>query len=73
MTENRASTFVTGEMLLNCFVAETGRPEDYSISTESLAAQQADDRMMGHGDTGFRVAVDEALGALFASGEIPHL
>lgn len=73
VTENRASAFVMDDILLRSFVAETGRPEDYSISNEYLAPPQPYGLMLRHGDTGFRDAVNEALGQIYASGEIEKI
>ncbi|MGG2474819.1 amino acid ABC transporter substrate-binding protein, partial [Rhizobium sp. BR5] len=70
VTENRASAFVMDDILLRSFVAGTGRPEDYSISDEYLAPPQPYGLMLRHGDTGFKNAVNEALGQIYASGEI---
>lgn len=73
VTENRASAFVMDDILLRSFVAETGRPEDYAISNEYLAPPQPYGLMLRHGDTGFRDAVNEALGEIYASGEIDKI
>jgi glutamate/aspartate transport system substrate-binding protein len=73
VTENRASAFVMDDILLRSFVAETGRPEDYSISNEYLAPPQPYGLMLRHGDTGFRDAVNDALGKIYASGEIEKI
>ncbi|MGP4751196.1 amino acid ABC transporter substrate-binding protein [Agrobacterium pusense] len=73
VTENRASAFVMDDILLRSFVAETGRPEDYAISSEYLAPPQPYGLMLRHGDTGFRDAVNEALGEIYASGEIEKI
>ncbi|MBN8932451.1 MAG: amino acid ABC transporter substrate-binding protein [Rhizobium pusense] len=73
VTENRASAFVMDDILLRSFVAETGRPEDYAISNEYLAPPQPYGLMLRHGDTGFRDAVNEALGEIYASGEIEKI
>ena len=73
VTENRASAFVMDDILLRSFVAETGRPEDYSISNEYLAPPQPYGLMLRHGDTGFRDAVNEALGQIYASREIEKI
>ena len=73
VTENRASAFVMDDILLRSFVAETGRPEDYAISNEYLAPPQPYGQMLRHGDTGFRDAVNEALGEIYASGEIEKI
>ncbi|TQN61567.1 amino acid ABC transporter substrate-binding protein [Agrobacterium tumefaciens] len=73
VTENRASAFVMDDILLRSFVAETGRPEDYSISNEYLAPPQPYGLMLRHGDTDFRDAVNEALGEIYASGEIEKI
>lgn len=73
VTENRASAFVMDDILLRSFVAETGRPEDYSISNEYLAPPQPYGLMLRHGDTGFRDAVNDALGQIYASGEIEKI
>ncbi|MDH0116278.1 amino acid ABC transporter substrate-binding protein [Agrobacterium pusense] len=73
VTENRASAFVMDDILLRSFVAETGRPEDYAISNEYLAPPQPYGLMLRHGDTGFRDAVNEALGEIYTSGEIDKI
>lgn len=73
VTENRASAFVMDDILLRSFVAETGRPEDYAISSEYLAPPQPYGLMLRHSDTGFRDAVNEALGEIYASGEIEKI
>ena len=73
VTENRASAFVMDDILLRSFVAETGKPEDYAISNEYLAPPQPYGLMLRHGDTGFRDAVNEALGEIYASGEIEKI
>ncbi|MFB0689639.1 amino acid ABC transporter substrate-binding protein [Agrobacterium pusense] len=73
VTENRASAFVMDDILLRSFVAETGRPEDYAISNEYLAPPQPYGLMLRHGDTGFRDAVNEALGEIYTSGEIEKI
>jgi glutamate/aspartate transport system substrate-binding protein len=73
VTENRASAFVMDDILLRSFVAETGRPEDYAISNEYLAPPQPYGLMLRHGDSGFRDAVNEALGEIYASGEIEKI
>ncbi len=73
VTENRASAFVMDDILLRSFVAETGRPEDYAISNEYLAPPQPYGLMLRHGDTGFRDVVNEALGEIYASGEIEKI
>ncbi|MDA5638049.1 MULTISPECIES: amino acid ABC transporter substrate-binding protein [Agrobacterium] len=73
VTENRASAFVMDDILLRSFVAETGKPEDYVISDEYLAPPQPYGLMLRHGDTGFRDAVNEALGEIYASGEIEKI
>ncbi|MFK3780654.1 amino acid ABC transporter substrate-binding protein [Agrobacterium sp. NPDC089420] len=73
VTENRASAFVMDDILLRSFVAETGRPEDYTISDEYLAPPQPYGLMLRHGDTGFRDAVNEALGKIYESGEIDKI
>ncbi|MBO0134479.1 amino acid ABC transporter substrate-binding protein [Agrobacterium burrii] len=73
VTENRASAFVMDDILLRSFVAETGKPEDYSISNEYLAPPQPYGLMLRHGDTGFRDAVNEALGQIYKSGEIEKI
>ncbi|MGV2064753.1 MULTISPECIES: amino acid ABC transporter substrate-binding protein [Agrobacterium] len=73
VTENRASAFVMDDILLRSFVAETGKPEDYVISDEYLAPPQPYGLMLRHGDTGFRDAVNEALGQIYESGEIDKI
>jgi glutamate/aspartate transport system substrate-binding protein len=73
VTENRASAFVMDDILLRSFVAETGKPDDYSISNEYLAPPQPYGLMLRHGDTGFRDAVNEALGQIYKSGEIEQI
>ncbi|NTE54422.1 amino acid ABC transporter substrate-binding protein [Agrobacterium tumefaciens] len=73
VTENRVSAFVMDDILLRSFVAETGRPDDYTISNEYLAPPQPYGLMLRHGDTGFRDAVNEALGQIYASGEIEKI
>lgn len=73
VTENRASAFVMDDILLRSFVAETGKPEDYVISNEYLAPPQPYGLMLRHGDTGFRDAVNEALGEIYANGEIEKI
>jgi glutamate/aspartate transport system substrate-binding protein len=73
VTENRASAFVMDDILLRSFIAETGRPEDYVISNEYLAPPQPYGLMLRHGDTGFRDAVNEALGQIYESGEIEKI
>ena len=73
VTENRASAFVMDDILLRSFVAETGKPEDYVISDEYLAPPQPYGLMLRHGDTGFRDAVNEALGQIYESGEIEKI
>ncbi|MCZ7464489.1 amino acid ABC transporter substrate-binding protein [Rhizobium rhizogenes] len=73
VTENRASAFVMDDILLRSFVAETGKPDDYSISNEYLAPPQPYGLMLRHGDTGFRDAVNEALGQIYKSGEIEKI
>ncbi|WP_323690024.1 amino acid ABC transporter substrate-binding protein [Rhizobium sp. AN95] len=70
VTEDRASAFVMDDILLRSFVAETGKPEDYSISNEYLAPPQPYGLMLRRGDTAFKNAVNEALGKIYASGEI---
>lgn len=73
VTENRASAFVMDDILLRSFVAETGKPEDYVISNEYLAPPQPYGLMLRHGDSDFRDAVNDALGQIYASGEIEKI
>ncbi|MDS7595627.1 amino acid ABC transporter substrate-binding protein [Agrobacterium tumefaciens] len=73
VTEGRASAFIMDDILLRSFVAETGKPEDYSISSDYLAPPQPYGLMMRHGDLEFKETVNGALAKIYASGEIEKI
>lgn len=73
VTEGRASAFIMDDILLRSFVAATGKPGDYTISSDYLAPPQPYGLMMRHGDTDFRDTVNGALAKIYSSGEIDKI
>ncbi|WP_428507925.1 amino acid ABC transporter substrate-binding protein [Roseateles sp.] len=65
----RAVAYAMDDVLLRTWLAGSGRPQDYLISEASFSIEPYA-LGLAQGDPGFKQLVDEALRALFRSGEI---
>jgi glutamate/aspartate transport system substrate-binding protein len=66
---DRANAYAMDDVLLRSTVAATGHPEDYVISDDALSVEPYG-IMLCKGDPEFKRLADEAIVALFTSGEI---
>ncbi|WP_334189656.1 amino acid ABC transporter substrate-binding protein [Noviherbaspirillum sp.] len=69
---NRAVAFVMDDILLASLAASSKSPADYTISSEALSVEPYA-IMMRRDDPAFKKAVDDAIIALFKSGEINRM
>jgi len=66
---DRANAYAMDDVLLRSTVAATGHPEDYVISDDALSVEPYG-IMLSKNDPEFKRLADEAIVALFTSGEI---
>ena len=64
----RAQAYAMDDVLLRSFIANAQQPDDYLISTETLSIEPYG-IMLNKNDPAFKRAVDDAIIALFRSGE----
>lgn len=69
---DRAVAYAMDDVLLYALMARNAQPQDYSVSDEALSVEPYG-IMLGKGDPAFKRLVDDALIALFRSGEIKRL
>lgn len=69
----KASAFVMDGVLLAAQVAFSKSPEDYAISLDTLGPPEPYGILMRKDDAPFKATVNEALRALFVSGEINQI
>ena len=69
----QASAFVMDHSILAGLVASSRDPDDYVISQEAFSEPEPYGIVMPAGDLAFKNAVDQALGALYASNEIDRI
>lgn len=67
--DGRAIAFAMDDILLASLIANAPNPSDYSLSVQALSIEPYG-MMMRRGDPAFKGAVDDAIIALFQSGEI---
>ncbi len=65
----RAAAFVMDDILLSSLVASSKAPQDYSISTDPLSVEPYG-IMLRREDPAFKKVVDDAMRAVYGSGEI---
>ena len=66
----RAVAFVMDDILLYTLVAQARTPGDYVISSDALSLPEPYGIMMRKDDPAFKKVVDDAMTALYKSGEI---
>ena len=66
---DRAAAFVMDDILLASLVASAKAPQDYAISTDPLSVEPYG-IMMRREDPAFKKVVDDAMRAIYGSGEI---
>ncbi len=66
----RAVAFVMDDILLYTLVAQAQAPGDYVISSDALSLPEPYGIMMRKGDAAFKKVVDNAMSAVYKSGEI---
>jgi glutamate/aspartate transport system substrate-binding protein len=69
---DRAVAYAMDDVLLYALIARSPRPQDYSVSDEALSVEPYG-IMLGKDDPEFKRLVDEAIVALYRSGEIRRL
>lgn len=69
---DRAVAYAMDDVLLYALMARNAQPQDYSVSDEALSVEPYG-IMLGKNDPVFKRLVDDALIALFRSGEIKRL
>lgn len=69
VASGRAQAYAMDDVLLYSFIANAAQPEDYVISEDTLSVEPYG-ILLNKGDPVFKRAVDEAIVALFRSGEI---
>jgi len=72
VASGRAQAYAMDDVLLYSFIANAPRPEDYVVSQETLSVEPYG-IMLNRDDPVFKRAVDEAIAALFRSGEISNI
>jgi glutamate/aspartate transport system substrate-binding protein len=73
VTDGRVSAFAMDEVLLSTMIAQSKNPSEYRISTEKVTDFQPIGFMMRLNDTQFASAVNEALGEIYTSPEMPDI
>jgi glutamate/aspartate transport system substrate-binding protein len=66
----RAVAFVMDDILLYTLVAQAGNPSDYVISSDALSLPEPYGIMMHKDDAAFKKVADDAMTAVYKSGEI---
>ena len=66
----RAVAFVMDDILLYTLVAQAGNPADYVISSDALSLPEPYGIMMHKDDAAFKKVADDAMTAVYKSGEI---
>ena len=70
VVEGRASAFVMDGILLAAMIANSGQPDDYALSSESLGSPEPYGLMIRREDKEFKDAVNAALAEIYSSGKI---
>lgn len=73
VTDGRVSAFAMDEVLLSTMIAQSKNPAEYRISTEKVTDFQPVGFMMRLNDTEFASAVNEALGEIYKTPEMPDI
>jgi glutamate/aspartate transport system substrate-binding protein len=66
----RAVAFIMDDILLYTLVAQSRSPSDYTISSDALSLPEPYGIMLRHDDPAFKKVVDNAMIAIYKSGEI---
>jgi glutamate/aspartate transport system substrate-binding protein len=66
----RAVAFVMDDILLYTLVAQASNPSDYVISSDALSLPEPYGIMMHKDDAAFKKVADDAMTAVYKSGEI---
>lgn len=72
VVDGRAQAYAMDEVLLRSFIANAPNPDDYRISSEALSVEPYG-IMLNKDDPLFKRVVDEAIVALFDSGEFESI
>jgi glutamate/aspartate transport system substrate-binding protein len=72
LESNRADAFVMDDILLYSRVADSAAPGDYTVSEEALSIEPYG-IMMRRDDPAFKKVVDDAMAAVYRSGEIEKI
>jgi glutamate/aspartate transport system substrate-binding protein len=72
LESNRADAFVMDDILLYSRVADSATPGDYTVSDEALSIEPYG-IMMRRDDPAFKKVVDDAVAAVYRSGEIEKI
>jgi glutamate/aspartate transport system substrate-binding protein len=72
LESDRADAFVMDDILLYSRVADSATPRDYSVSEEALSVEPYG-IMMRRDDPAFKKVVDDAMSAVYRSGEIQKI
>ncbi|MDA9401251.1 amino acid ABC transporter substrate-binding protein [Bradyrhizobium sp. CCBAU 45389] len=72
LESNRADAFVMDDILLYSRVADSANPGDYTVSDEALSIEPYG-IMMRRDDPAFKKVVDDAIAAVYRSGEIEKI
>ncbi|MGY8633087.1 amino acid ABC transporter substrate-binding protein [Bradyrhizobium sp. 14AA] len=72
LESNRADAFVMDDILLYSRVADSANPGDYTVSDEALSIEPYG-IMMRRDDPAFKKVVDDAMAAVYRSGEIEKI
>ena len=70
VAEGRASAFVMDGVLLAAMIANSGEPDAFALSSDSLGYPEPYGLMVRHDDQDFKAAVNAALAEIYKSGEI---
>lgn len=70
--DGRAAAFAMDDVLLAALIAKSKHPGDYAITVQALSIEPYG-MMMRRGDPAFKRAVDDAIVALFRSGELKKI
>jgi glutamate/aspartate transport system substrate-binding protein len=69
----RAVAFIMDDILLYTLVAQSRSPSDYTISSDALSLPEPYGIMLRHDDPAFKKVVDNAMIAIYKSGEINRI
>jgi glutamate/aspartate transport system substrate-binding protein len=72
LEKNEAAAFASDDILLYGIIANSATPADYAVSTDALSVEPYG-IMLRKDDKAFKKVVDDALRALFKSGEIQKI